>query len=385
MSMLGSPFQLLEVNIISAQDLAPVSKSIKAYAVAWLDPERKLTTQIDPDGHNNPTWNEKFVFRIDEDFLYADDSVVMIEIYASTWLRDILVGTVGVLLSNLLPRSINRTSKIRFIALQVRRPSGHPQGILNIGVNLVDPTRRSMPMYSELGSSTVGDWDADPKKQKPMSNQTPSNEFNSANCKLLTLQRSASEKNDSTINDYTYNNYPKGYEDNEDCQGSELGMPTTKKGMVMNLNGSLCSDVGPSPSVVATAIAKGLYPFPMMAPRKTGNLVFEGWPGKEKGPEELNTKIDRWRSMERGGVAVYDHLGQNEKTGKHNVLKGKGQNQRRGGANGGLFSCFGTAMGCEFSITCGGGNRSRKKRYEGGGRKAHVSLASELTYDESYI
>ncbi|KAL9296818.1 hypothetical protein ACSQ67_022714 [Phaseolus vulgaris] len=267
MSMLGSPFQLLEVNIISAQDLAPVSKSIKAYAVAWLDPERKLTTQIDHDGHNNPTWNEKFVFRIDEDFLYADDSVVMIEIYASTWLRDILVGTVGVLLSNLLP------------------------------LNLVDPTRRSMPMYSELGSSTVGDWDADPKKQKPMPNQTPSNEFNGAKCKLLTLRRSVSEKNDSTINDYTYKNYPKGYEDNEDCQGSELGMPTTKKGMIMNLNGSLCSDVGPSPSVVATAIAKGLYPFPMMAPQKTGNLVFEGWPGRRRGRKNRIRRLiggDRW-------------------------------------------------------------------------------------------
>lgn len=380
--MLAAPFQLLELNIISAQDLAPVSKSIKAYAVAWLDPERKLTTQIDPDGHDNPTWNEKFVFRVDEDFLYADDSVVMIEIYASAWLRDVLIGTVGVLLSNLLPRTATRKSnKIRFIALQVRRPSGRPQGILNIGVNLVDPTRRSMPMYSELGSSTVGDWDTDPKKQKPPPNQTPTNEFNSSNCKLLTLQRSASEKNDSTINDYTYSNYPKDYEDNEDCQGSELGMPITKKGMIMNLNGSLCSDVGPSPSVVATAIAKGLYPLPLMAPRNKGNLVFDGWPGKEQGPEELNTRIDRWRSMERGGVAVYDHLGQNEKKVKHNLPKGKGPNQRRGG----VFSCFGTAMGCEFSITCGGGNGGRKKRYSGGGSKAHLTPASELTYDESYI
>ncbi|XP_047165121.1 uncharacterized protein LOC124834466 [Vigna umbellata] len=385
MSMLAAPFQLLEVNIISAQDLAPVAKSIKAYAVAWLDPERKLTTQIDPDGHNNPTWNEKFVFRIDEEFLYDQDSVVMIEIYASAWLRDILIGTVGVLVSNLLPRSTNRKSKIRFIALQVRRPSGRPQGILNIGVNLVDPTRRSMPMYSELGSST-GDWDTDPKKQKPQPNQTPTNEFNSSNCKLLTLQRSASEKNDSTINDYTYNSYPKGgYDGDED--GSELGMPTTKKGMIMNLNGSLCSDVGPSPSVVATAIAKGLYPLPMMAPRKQGNLVLEGWPGKEQEAEEVNKRIDRWQSMERGGVAVYDHLGKNEKKVKHNVPKGKGQNHRRGESNGGLFSCFGTAMGCEFSITCGGGHGSRKKRHSdgSGGSKAHLTPASELTYDESYI
>ena len=100
--MLASPFQLLELNIISAQDLAPVSKSIKAYAVAWLNPERKLTTQIDPNGQNNPTWNEKFVFRVDDDFLTSDESLIIIEIYASAWLRDILIGTVTVLASNLL-------------------------------------------------------------------------------------------------------------------------------------------------------------------------------------------------------------------------------------------------------------------------------------------
>ncbi|TKY52095.1 cyclin D1/2/4 [Spatholobus suberectus] len=388
MSMLASPFQLLEVNIISAQDLAPVSKSIKAYAVAWLNPERKLTTQIDPDGHNNPTWNEKFVFRVDDDFLNADDSTIMIEIYASAWLRDVLIGTVGVLAANLLPRSNTRKSKVRFVALQVRRPSGRPQGILNIGVNLVDATMRSMPMYSELSASAVGFWDTmDPKKQKLPPNQTPQNETNDSNFKLLTLQRSASEKNDSTINDYTYNIYPKqnGYGDGGDCQaGSKLGMPITKKGVIMNLNGSLCSDVGPSPSVVAAAIAKGLYPLPLPAPRKPGNLVFEGLPETEEGEEGPNKKIDRWRAGEM--PAVYDHLGQNQKKVKHSIPKGKGQNQRRGGGrgNGGLFSCFGTAMGCEFSITCGGGNANRKKRYEGGS-KAHLTAASDLTYDESYI
>lgn len=371
--MLASPFQLLELNIISAQDLAPVSKSIKAYAVAWLNPERKLTTQIDPNGQNNPTWNEKFVFRVDDDFLTSDESLIIIEIYASAWLRDILIGTVTVLASNLLPRSINtRKSKIRFVALQVRRPSGRPQGILNIGVNLVDSTMRSMPMYSELSASAVGYWDVmDPKKPKLQQNETNNND---SSCKLLTLQRSQSEKNDSTINDYAYNcSKENGYDEGgDDCQGSEVGMPMAKKGVIMNMNGSLCSDVGPSPSVVAAAIAKGLYPLPMMtAPRKPGNLVFQDWP------------------EERGGLtAVYDHLGKNNENKKvrhvHSIPKGKGQKHRKGSSDGGLFSCFGTAMGCEFSITCGGGHGNRKKRYEGGS-KAPPTAESELTYDESYI
>ncbi|XP_020210507.1 uncharacterized protein LOC109795416 [Cajanus cajan] len=382
MSMLAAPFQLLEVNVISAQDLAPVSKSIKPYAVAWLDPERKLTTQIDPDGHNNPSWNEKFVFRVDDDFLTAQDSTIMIEIYASAWLRDVLLGTVGVLVTSLLPRSTNRKSKIRFVALQVRRPSGRPQGILNIGVNLVDATMRSMPMYSELSASTVGDWESssDPKKHNlPL---PPSHEH--TDYKLLTLQRSASEKNDSTINDYTYNsnNYLRQDDAADYSGGSELGLPLTKKGAIMNLNGSLCSDVGPSPSVVAAAIAKGLYPLPLMAPRKTGALVFDGLPEREEG---LNRRIDRWQANEM--PAVYDHLGNGGKNVRHNVpVRGKSMNHKRGGSRGssggGLFSCFGTAMGCEFTITCGGGHR--KKRYEPSS-KAHLTAASELTYDESYL
>lgn len=39
---------------------------------------------------------------------------------------------------------------------QVRRPSGRPQGILNIGVTLLDSSMRSMPLYTQLSASAVG-------------------------------------------------------------------------------------------------------------------------------------------------------------------------------------------------------------------------------------
>ncbi|KAJ6769162.1 INGRESSION PROTEIN FIC1 [Salix koriyanagi] len=87
-----SPFQLLELNVISAQDLAKVSRKMKTYAVAWIHPDRKLSTRIDSEGRNNPTWNDKFVFRVDDRFLHGDTSAVMIEIYALHWFRDIHVG-----------------------------------------------------------------------------------------------------------------------------------------------------------------------------------------------------------------------------------------------------------------------------------------------------
>ncbi|KAB2014737.1 hypothetical protein ERO13_D09G228300v2 [Gossypium hirsutum] len=160
----GAPFQLLELNVISAQDLEPVGRrKMRTYAVAWVHSERKLTTRIDGQGHNNPTWNDKFIFRVDEEFLYGDTSAVMIEIYAVHWFRDIHVGTVRAIIGNLIPHislPLNRRQEFSlgttFVALQVWRPSGRPQGILNIGVALLDSSKRSMPLYLHMGSSAVG-------------------------------------------------------------------------------------------------------------------------------------------------------------------------------------------------------------------------------------
>ncbi|KAI5398275.1 hypothetical protein KIW84_063895, partial [Lathyrus oleraceus] len=162
--------------------------------------------------------------------------------------------------------------------------------------------------------------------------------------------------------------------------------PTGRKGVIVNANGSLCSDVGPSPSVVAAAIAKGLYPLPLQMPRKTMNStsMFEKWPPeKENGGERLNMKMDRWRTIELP-PPVYDHLGKDNNSVEQKKVakptaKGKGKNQKS--RQNGPFSCFGTALGCEISITCGGGNG--KKRVGGGNNKPRAVTASELTYDES--
>lgn len=164
MSNILAPFQLLELNIISAQDLANVSRSMRTYAVAWVHPDRKLSTRVDTHGDNNPTWNDKFVFRVDEEFLHSDTSAVMIEIYALHWFRDVHVGTIRVLVGNLIPtpprpHQPNHHPKIgmRFVALQVRRNSGRPQGILNIGVAVLDSSMRSMPLYTHVNvSGAVG-------------------------------------------------------------------------------------------------------------------------------------------------------------------------------------------------------------------------------------
>lgn len=62
MSNILACYQLLELNVISAQDLAQMDRSMQTYAVAWIDPDHKLSTRVDSQGGTNLTWNDKFVF-----------------------------------------------------------------------------------------------------------------------------------------------------------------------------------------------------------------------------------------------------------------------------------------------------------------------------------
>ncbi|GMI95890.1 hypothetical protein HRI_003258300 [Hibiscus trionum] len=165
MSDLKTSFQLLELNVISAQDLEPIChrRKMRTYAVAWVNSGRKFSTRIDHRGHTNPKWNDKFTFRVDDEFLHRDTSAIMIEIYATHWLRDIHVGTIRAMIGNLIPHLTSRSNRrdevqlgTTFVALQVWRPSGRPQGILNIGLALIDSSKRSMPLYLQMGSSAIG-------------------------------------------------------------------------------------------------------------------------------------------------------------------------------------------------------------------------------------
>lgn len=128
LAMSSSTLHLLELNIISAQDLHPVTQSMHTYAVAWVNPRSKLSTRVDADGHANPTWNDKFVFRIDDDFLRSDTSAVVVDVFSSRFFRDTPVGSVRVLLSSLFPSSAlpqpgssspHQAVPVRFVALQV--------------------------------------------------------------------------------------------------------------------------------------------------------------------------------------------------------------------------------------------------------------------------
>ncbi|KAL2345820.1 hypothetical protein Fmac_007105 [Flemingia macrophylla] len=335
-------YQLLEMNIISAQDLAQVSNPVQAYAVAWVHPDRKLTTQIDQEEGTNPTWNEKFVFRVDDNFLSNENSVITVQVYSSAWPRDVLIGTVGVLVGNILPP--NRKPKLRFVALQIRRPSGRPQGILNVGATLLRGTMpgNTMPLYSQLSD--------------------PYSEENS----LLTMQHCQSEE-DSTFTDYTNHGY--GYH----RQDSEVGV---QKGRLFN-------EERPSPSVVAAAIMKRCYPMP---PPPLESSELDGWSeSNSNATEGMNKKIRKWRNELSPAYEDCDDERQKlmkptpRPTPRPTQKRVVGKTPRPGCRP---YSCFGTMFGLEISVTVGGG-RSRRKRTTAG--KGRLSRDSQLTFDDSSV
>ncbi|CAL9132772.1 unnamed protein product, partial [Musa acuminata var. zebrina] len=157
----------LEVTVISAQDLYPAARSMRTYAVAYFRSDHRVCTRIDASGHTDPTWNDKFVFRVDDAVLHSDTSAITIDVYADRPGLlpgpDILLGTARALLSTLRP-----SSATHYAALQIRRPASlRPQGILNLGVALVDPSARTVPVHANRGHASSTPRPEVPKPKRP--------------------------------------------------------------------------------------------------------------------------------------------------------------------------------------------------------------------------
>ncbi|KAK1286552.1 hypothetical protein QJS10_CPB20g02098 [Acorus calamus] len=169
--------ELLEINLISAQDLKPAIglRRMQTYAVAWVDPSAKLRTRIDRTGGPNPTWNDRFIFRVPRSFL--DDAgdgfgspAVSIEIYAVGCIVDSLVGAVRLLIGNL--RLLSRPQRNpSFAAVQVRRESGRFQGVLNVAAMLLSlaPAAAEAPAIGYRDSNKSADVFANDRESPPNS------------------------------------------------------------------------------------------------------------------------------------------------------------------------------------------------------------------------
>ncbi|XP_009591729.1 uncharacterized protein [Nicotiana tomentosiformis] len=350
---------IIEISLISAQDLAPVSKSLRTYALTWINPNKKRSTRIDNEGHNNPSWNDKFSFKVNDEFLYSETSAVHVEIYTVSWFRDVLVGTVHVLLNNLINPFVNSNGK-RFVALQIRRPSGNPQGILNMGVSLINSSMKSMPLicseimnpsslnYRDILDKKINEnYQVDDEKQRQINDK-------------VQLWRSLS-LGYSEVNNEDFPNKAGSV-----CNGSMVN------GSIVN-GSELCSDIGPSASIVAAEIAAKRY----QPPRQ---------PARPEPPKEMHIKQPK--EMEDGESSILEDLTAEEAYAKgltSSIEKGRkemavqavvnGGHSRRN-SDGGLFSCFGNAYGIEFRIVCGASNNSNNNNHGNSSRIPNTSNRS---------
>ncbi|KAG2316216.1 hypothetical protein Bca4012_067026 [Brassica carinata] len=377
---------VLEINLISAQDLSLVSKNMKTYSVAWIntDPMRKLTTRVDQANRSNPIWNEKFVFRVNDKTLQADVSAIVIEIYAAAWSKDALVGTVNVLLSDLFaPWSGfgdgedggGGNNNMRLVTLQIRRPSGRLQGFLRLGVALLDGGQRSMPLSTE-----VIDGKRDQEGVKVIHRRT-----NSDQTDFTTSTNDYGVKTGVVTGGARVSGGNNG-------GGGGGGGGSVVVGVDSMVNGSYCnSDIGPSASVVAAAIAQGLYnrqktAVKAVAVKEDASSILEG---KTEGME---LRVERWRAEKKvaGGAvgAVETSTSSDDSSGnvggggrrpRRRRRKEKERRRRRDeeGGKKGLFSCFGKVFGCEISITCGGGGGDSSKKRRNKNKVANLSAVDE--------
>uniref|UniRef100_A0A0E0K6T8 C2 domain-containing protein n=1 Tax=Oryza punctata TaxID=4537 RepID=A0A0E0K6T8_ORYPU len=148
--------QMLEVTVISAQDLhRRFGRRVRAYAVAWADDAHKLRTGVDLAGGADPTWNDRFLFRVDDDFLRSETAAVTVEVRAPRRFGgDAVLGVTRIVVSTFVgssgPSSARGPTGRQVAALQLRRPrSLRPQGIVNVAVALLDASdARAVPLRS---------------------------------------------------------------------------------------------------------------------------------------------------------------------------------------------------------------------------------------------
>jgi hypothetical protein len=157
-----SPFHLLEVTVISAQDLhrRRFGRRVRAYAVAWADQAHKVRTDVDRAGGGAPTWNDRFLFRVDDAFLRSETAAVTVEVRGVRKVvgADPVLGLTRIVVSTFLRRHSGGPAGEpshggrQVAALLLRRPrSLRPQGIINVAVSLLGDAHAA-PLYDALDS-----------------------------------------------------------------------------------------------------------------------------------------------------------------------------------------------------------------------------------------
>ncbi|GLJ42101.1 hypothetical protein SUGI_0871810 [Cryptomeria japonica] len=133
--MAGNPRPVeVDLTVISAKDLKNVNwryGDLRPYAVAWVDPDIKVSTQVDPEGDTKPSWNEKLIVPVTKPLQDAELTIDIVHEKASDLTKP-LVGTARIRLAEILDEVGFDQRQER--TLKLKRPSGRPQGKLEIAI-----------------------------------------------------------------------------------------------------------------------------------------------------------------------------------------------------------------------------------------------------------
>lgn len=161
----------VEVKIQSARDLKNVNwrhGNLKPYAVVWVDPKNKASTKVDAEGDTSPYWDETLVIPfsspIEDATLYID----VVHVIDADEETKPLIGSARFRLSEVvddvgLGERSQRT-------LQLKRPSGRPQGKIEVKLTVREPLYHSSdsyyaPPYGIPPPGTARDFSAPPPPQ----------------------------------------------------------------------------------------------------------------------------------------------------------------------------------------------------------------------------
>ncbi|CAA2996793.1 SRC2 homolog [Olea europaea subsp. europaea] len=174
---MGSRYEV-EVTISSAKDLKNVNwrhGKLKPYAVVWVDPKAKCSTRVDEEGDTCPYWDEKIVIPFNTP---VEESTLHVDIVHADTVEDTkpLIGSAKLPLREVVD-DVGFGSRLEK-KLELKRPSGRPQGKLEVNVIVREPRYRAPdPYYAPYGVPPPGSRDylaAPPPYGNPYAAQPPS-------------------------------------------------------------------------------------------------------------------------------------------------------------------------------------------------------------------
>ncbi|XP_022737788.1 protein SRC2 homolog [Durio zibethinus] len=145
--LMASPHEI-EVTISSAKDLKNVNwryGPIRPYVVLWVDPKNKSSTKVDKEGDTCPIWDETLVIPLPGPI--NDDTTLFIDVVHAGSEEDTkpLIGSVKMKLREVLEEAGFGESHMK--TLRLKRPSGRPQGKVDVKVFIREPRYHAYDPY----------------------------------------------------------------------------------------------------------------------------------------------------------------------------------------------------------------------------------------------